>query len=229
MLENDHLRLISIPKILTILNDGVVLEKNLMFNKTLRFFKYWEYRGKITFKTIYNRIVESLLIKNFDQQDYRIKFTKKLKAYYYQLEDSCTRFDDYSSVLKKGMKLASANNMSIEEYISSTLKRSIKRIVTGKNHSAKIIDMSPATSIRVLNRMHSEKTLYRIVKTTDLGKVTSQEQLDAISDVRSGRVVITSTGRVKHFLGSVVSLNIPSYVIQKRGKRYSTSTVGIKK
>ena len=89
--------------------------------------------------------------------------------------------------------------------------------------------MSPATSIRVLNRMHSEKTLYRIVKTTDLGKVTSQEQLDAISDVRSGRVVITSTGRVKHFLGSVVSLNIPSYVIQKRGKRYSTSTVGIKK
>lgn len=79
MLENDHLRLISIPKILTILNDGVLLEKNLMFNKTLRFFKYWEYRGKITFKTIYNRIVESLLIKNFDQQDYRIKFTKNLK------------------------------------------------------------------------------------------------------------------------------------------------------
>ena len=191
---NGHLIFIKMLDILTFLNDGVVSEKNLTFNRFVLFFNYTTY-NILTYKNIYNQIRKSLILKNYKQQEYNIKRNKSFMK-------------DLGHGNKKAIKLlikqARSVGKSTTEYLKCLPKHN-QRIVSGKYHVSKIIGMSSSTGQRILKEL-SKKEVIRIVRTKHLSHNSQGYDLDSLRFLNPGKAVhLTKKGSFL-FLGSIISL-----------------------
>lgn len=163
--KKGHYQAISNKNILTYMNDGVIKEKNLTFNKYVKFFKKYTYEGTVTPKIIYEQVIKSLILKNYTQQQYNIdKIKKKLEVY----ESSFYRTKSASKsdlrLVRKLAKEASVKKLSTADYVKS-LKEKNKTIVSGKYHVSNIIKMSSTTGSRYLKKLSEREVKRKIIKT----------------------------------------------------------------
>lgn len=204
-----HLGLLKVADILTLLNDGVVDQKNLKFNKHLLFFKKVEYTT-VSFKEIYNTIVNSVILKNIDQQLYNINSSKKELDIYKQTSSNRNRAigsKDLSS-LKRLAKKAGSKNMTTEDYVKSTEERGYKDIVTGKFHVSKMTGFSPTTSSRLLKRLVSDKFITRTVINKPLSTIDNKMSLYELQNIYPKGYIYLSRRYNRFFVctGSVINI-----------------------
>lgn len=191
---NGHLIFVKMLDILTFLNDGIICEKNLTFNRFVLFFNYITY-DNISYKNIYNQIRKSLVLKNYKQQEYNIKRNKSF-------------IKDLGHGNKKAIKVlikqARSLGKSTAEYLKCLPKHK-ERIVSGKNHISKIIGMSPSTGQRLLKEL-SQKEVTRIVITKQLSNIVQGYDLDSLRALNPGKAVHLTKSGTFMYLGSIISL-----------------------
>jgi hypothetical protein len=191
---NGHLIFVKMLDILTFLNDGIICEKNLTFNRFVLFFNYITY-DNISYKNIYNQIRKSLVLKNYKQQEYNIKRNKSF-------------IKDLGHGNKKAIKVlikqARSLGKSTAEYLKCLPKHK-ERIVSGKNHISKIIGMSPSTGQRLLKEL-SQKEVTRIVITKQLSNIIQGYDLDSLRALNPGKAVHLTKSGTFMYLGSIISL-----------------------
>lgn len=184
---------VKMTEVLTFLNDGVVAEKNLIFNRFLLFFNYVKY-DVVSFKNVYNQIRKSLVLKNYRQQEYHIKRNKSFKQ---DLRNG------NSKAIRILIKKAKEAGLSTSDYLKSLPKFS-ERIVSGKYHISSIIGMSPSTGQRLLKEL-SLKEVHRMIQTKKLSNCQNNYELEALRNDFPGKAVhLTKKGSFL-YLGSVIS------------------------
>lgn len=186
----------NFKKVLTWANDGVINEPNLTFNRFIKFFNYHQYE-KITFKNIKNQIRKELVLRNYYQQDYNIRRRNELKTGL----DNRTKTASATAV-----KLAKKQGLSVLE-LHQNLSKGVNNIVSGKNHVANLIEMSPSTGLRLLRSMHNEKVISRQVNRQLLAPRFNKYMLNAYKEEMGDSVVLFKSGLVYRYYGSVITLN----------------------
>lgn len=187
---------INMKDIMTFMNDGVVNEKNLTFNRFVLFFNYTSYE-KVTFKNIYNQIRKSIVLKNYTQQQFHINRNQLLLD---SLSHRNTR------AIKKVIKLASKANMSTEQYIKS-LPNKNNTIVSGKYHVANLVGMSSSTGQRLLKELSKKEIKRTIIKellSTSLNRVEYDYYTDLYSTTT--HMVIPSNKCIYLYKGSTITI-----------------------
>jgi hypothetical protein len=167
-----------------------------------RFFRYVSY-GKASLKVIYNQIVKALVLNNYKQQDHRIK-QKSFHIEVFEAKERNRTLDDkflrvWKKLEKKGETLPS---------LRSSLQ---KTIVSGKNHVAGIIGMSPSTGARLLRKYHKAGIIERSIITKRINLEYNHGSYDFIKEFYNKCIVIPipSLGIFLHSLGSAISLPDP--------------------
>lgn len=124
----------------------------------LKFFKHTEYSETPSFKDVYKQIQDSILIKNFTQQDFAIKKDlESLKSYEISLYNR-TMSRDQKKSLKRLVKKAGKLRLSTDELVKRMYKN-INTIKTGKNHAAKLLGMSTSSGKNILRRLSKDNKI----------------------------------------------------------------------
>jgi hypothetical protein len=189
-----NLVFIKMIDILTFLNDGVVSEKNLTFNRFVLFFNYIQYE-KLTFKNIYVQIRKSIVLKNYKQQQYNIERTQLLLNC---LDHRNTR------AIKKVIKLAAKANMTTTEYIKSLSSKNYN-IISGKYHISKLIGMSSSTGQRLLKEL-SKKEIKRTIIKELLSTELNRANYDYYTELYSDNIVVPIYNAIYLYKGSSITI-----------------------
>ena len=124
-----------------------------------------------SFKDIYNQIIDSVIIKNFQQQEYKINKQKKtLDLYQKSSKEGChpTSKREYK-LLKSLVKEAAQRGLTTEQYIKRISKKTDWYIKTGKNHISKLIGMSSSTGQIRLKKLQKENKIQREIILVNTG------------------------------------------------------------
>jgi len=206
------IRLIKFSNICTILNDGVVGEANLMFNRYVECFKRFTCNGPLTWEKVYHQIQHSLVLKNFKQQQYRIEKWKDTEDAYYRIGDRITSEKKRNSILKKVAKCAAALGITTDDWMKRARTKNKQYIVSGKTHMARLLGMSESSGGRILRRMHKLGIITRTVVMQVLGKVSCQAELEELThSLPECHIHISKKGICRSFLGSIIGLVDNSY------------------
>ena len=171
-------------------------DKNLQkFFTHLYAFKKTKYNKVPSFKDIYNQVVESIIFKNFKQQEYKIlKEQEKIEIYRNSLKSGCNPVDRRSSkILKSLTKEASQRRKSTDAYVKCMEMKKDKYIKTGKNHIAKLLGMSSATGQRRLKKLETSEKVQREVIRVNTGLPAINECFDVLKEEKK---LISSTATI---------------------------------
>ena len=148
--------------------------KQQFFLRHLYVFNKTSYKKRPTFKDVYNQIIDSVIIKNFKQQEYKINQEKEKISVYKRTKTSrlgSNKGDNRKQLtaLKALAKDAAKAKMSTDDYVKSMSGRD-NYIKTGKTHISKLIGMSASTGKRRLKSLEESKKIKRerIVENTNL-------------------------------------------------------------
>lgn len=209
-----NLVFIKMKDILTFMNDGVVSEKNLLFNRFVLFFNYTTYE-KLTFKNIYNQIRKSIVLKNYAQQQYNIDITQDLIKTYYNKDYRNTKapkaiFRTFKRISKNAAKVSKSS----DDYMKSLSLKNKTYIVSGKYHVANLVGMSSSTGQRLLKDLSKKEIKRETVKVTlanSLSKEVYNSYLDMYKNTKY--MVIPSNNRIYLIKGSKITIN-PNTALQ---------------
>ena len=177
---NNHFKII---KLVEIIND---LDINI--NSYNRFFRHVYYKSK-TFKSIYETIQESFLLKNFKSQEYKLH-KKSYKA----------------EVAKEIISNCKYKGISLYSHCQCILSNFNSKIVTGSYHCSKLNKLSHATNNSILNRMHTSNKLKRTIIRKRLGKMTDLQSEVFNETLKSGKIFLSSKGFGYRVKGSGIQL-----------------------
>lgn len=189
-----NLVFIKMKDVMTFMNDGVINEKNLTFNRFILFFNFTSYE-KLTFKNIYNQIRKSIVLKNYKQQQFNIKRTQLLLNC---LDHRNTR------AIKKVIKLAAKANVTTTEYIKSLSSKN-NNIISGKYHVSKLVGMSSATGQRILKDL-TKKEIKRTVIKELLSTELNRANYDYYTELYSNDIVIPINNAIYLYKGSSITI-----------------------
>lgn len=189
--------IISMLKVIAWANDGVVKQRNLQFNRFIKFFNYTTYE-KISFKAILNKIREELIMRNYSQQQWNIDRNTTL----YEGVANCTQ-----AVIKKVRNNAKKNGQNIDKYIDFLAISKDKKVVTGKHHVANIIEMSSSSGSRLIKKLVTESKIHRKIKRV---LISTQKHKHFISTFKEmfgeDTIVPFVNGLVYRYIGSEIEL-----------------------
>lgn len=193
----------------------------------LKFFHQTEYDCEITFKNVYKQIQDSLLIRNFQQQQYKIEQNKDfLKVYYKKSKNRVKSEVFYTTsekrVLKKLIVCARKAGMSTDKYIKR-IEESSKEILTGKFHASNILGMSPASGANALKRLSKSKIQREKVSIKSDLKMTDHSF--EILKAENPNTVIVPT-RKGFFLSKGSIINLDTLYINNNYSIYNISRKG---
>lgn len=203
-----NLVFIKMKDIMTFMNDGVVNEKNLTFNRFVLFFNYTTYE-KLTFKNIYNQIRKSIVLKNYSQQQYKIDITQDLIKTYYNKDYRNTKAPKANyRTFKRISKKAAEVSMSSNDYMKSLSLKNRDYIVSGKHHISRLIGMSSSTGQRILKELSKKEIKREVIKET-LSTILSRDIYDSYVDMYKNTtyMVVPSQDKVYLIKGSKITLN----------------------
>jgi hypothetical protein len=189
-----NLVFIKMKDVITFMNDGVVNEKNLTFNRFVLFFNYTDYE-KLTFKNIYNQIRKSIILRNYKQQQFNIERTQLLLNC---LDHRNTR------AIKKVIKLAAKANMTTTEYIKSLSSKN-NSIISGKYHVSKLVGMSSSTGQRILKEL-SKKEIKRTVIKELLSTELNRANYDYYTELYFNEMIIPINNAIYLYRGSSITI-----------------------
>lgn len=190
----------SMKKVIIFMNDGVVNEKNLPINRFIKFFNYTKY-DNITFKKVRTKIREEMVLRNYKQQEYNLSKRKNL-----------SHALDNGKKTGLGVRLAKKQGVSFDTFKKS-LSKGCDTIVSGKNHVAGIVNMSPSSGTRILQKLSKDKIINRTINRVLIANRHNPYMVKAYMDIYGGLPIIPfSNGLLYRFIGSSINLNsIHSY------------------
>ena len=196
---NNHFKII---KIVDIIND---LDINI--NSHNRFFRHVYYQSK-TFKSIYETIQESFLLKNFKSQEFKL-YKKSYKAEVAKEIISNSKYkvvQDNLPMKRKLEKEACKKGISLYSHCQCILSNFNSKIVTGSYHCSKLNKLSHVTNNSILNRMHDSNKLKRTIIRKRLGKMTDL-QIEVFNEtLKTGKVFVSPKGFGYRVKGSGIQL-----------------------
>lgn len=144
-------------------------------DKYQRYFTEFKYE-KISFKAVYNQLVKSFILLNYERQEFKINQSKNI------LE----KIDNNRKLMTKSqkgkittfIKKAAKSGLSFDEYRQCILSRIEKGIISGKNHVANLINYSSTSGLRWLRKLEKEGIIDRKVKKLYLDGSLSHELFD---------------------------------------------------
>jgi hypothetical protein len=133
-----------------------------------RFFREEYEKGeKVTFKKVYERILQSYLMVNYQSQQYKIDKKKHTLELLNQLDNSFQACSSPQRQIDVDRQYKSLKRKykgdSIKEIKSRISKGFNDRIVTGSYHAANLIGVSHTTANKKLWDLHNRKKLHREV------------------------------------------------------------------
>lgn len=172
----------------------------------LQIFNQTTYKKK-TFKNIYNQILDSILIKNFKQQQYRINEVKQWISIYNKSFDGNKNLNKYEQKQTKLlMQRAASFGMSVDAFIKRLNECDIY-VKTGKFHASKKISMSASTGARILRRLQTEEKVYREVVVLHTNVSVNHSGFDYLKTQNKEQTIIISEGEFLIAKGSRIEMN----------------------
>lgn len=183
----------------------IIRKLGLDLDRHCRWTNYDEYE-KVTFKSVYDRVVFSPIIKNFNQQQYKIN--KKQKRLERVFSNSNLSMDQ--KLTKRIAKEAARAGVTFESYIERMLDSFTRTIVSGKYHVANLIGYSATSGSRWLRKMVENGIIDRKVKWKDAGLPVTHASYDVLIEERrrenGSYAVIPSSRGFRLSLGSSINL-----------------------
>lgn len=195
----------------------------------LQIFNCTTYKQK-SFKDIYNQILDSIVIKNFKQQEFKIKETKQTLAIYKEgtLLGSKKKLNTHEQKkLKNFAKKANSLGFSADRYFECLSNADIY-IKTGKDHTAKQIGMSSSTGTRILKRLQAQGKVYRETVMLHTNMPVNNAGFDYLKSLNKETTIVQSQGEFILSKGSRIDLNTEYmelfYSIPSLSKKIKSST-----
>jgi hypothetical protein len=208
--QGEHYNVIAYHKIINVWQSK--FDNSQEYNKEcdlfshLQIFNQTTYKKK-TFKNIYNQILDSIIIKNFKQQQYRINEVKQWIGIYNKSFDGNKNLNKYEQKQTKLlMQRAASFGMSVDAFIKRLNECDIY-IKTGKFHAAKKVNMSASTGTRILKRLQTEEKVYREIVVLPTNIKVNHAGFDYLKAQNKEQTIIISEGEFMVAKGSRIEMN----------------------
>lgn len=179
----------------------VVKKLELHLDKHCRWTEWDEYK-EISFKTIYQKIVDSPVFKNFRQQQYKIE-KKQIRL---ERVFSNSPLSVNQKLTIRVAKEASRMGMTFEEYIKRLRESLTTTIVSGKNHVANLIGYSATYGSKWLRKMEKEGVISRKIIKQYSELPVNHASFDLLR--QEGKKAVPTDKGFLLFLGSSITLTL---------------------